>query len=184
MIKYAGDLEAHRLEFQSPNLEECIHPAFRKMCSFCDETFPLHPLEQLKRMDQAVKANPLVRCRWEPKNPSALQFPVSKHPFALTTDYCQLHHSEMSIIPQGLELGWPSQIDLDLLRFYGIKGYDVIYKTLLDMFLSPSAIDNTSFLGQPLAPDYLIRKVFIPETALCLIAEALKPCFWGCNVFR
>ncbi|KNZ48518.1 uncharacterized protein VP01_5605g2, partial [Puccinia sorghi] len=128
--------------FQSPNLEECIHPAFRpsngisfpelqeldatdtrykyneplnvigKLCSFCDEPFSLHPSERLKRMDQAVKANPLVRRRWDPTNPSALQLP-----FALTADYCQLHHSERNIIPQGLELGWPSQIDWDLLRF-------------------------------------------------------------------
>ncbi|KNZ55033.1 uncharacterized protein VP01_2788g4 [Puccinia sorghi] len=51
-----------------------------------------------------------------------------------------------------------------------------VESTLSHMFLSPSAIDITSFLGQPLAPDYLICKVFIPETALCLIAEDLKTC--------
>ncbi|KNZ48520.1 uncharacterized protein VP01_5605g4 [Puccinia sorghi] len=77
-----------------------------------------------------------------------------------------------------------NDLDTSFFPSYGIKGYEVIYKTLLDMFLSPSAIDNTSFLGQPLAPEYLIRKVFIPEIALCLIAEDLKPCLWGCNVSR
>ncbi|KNZ55032.1 hypothetical protein VP01_2788g3 [Puccinia sorghi] len=55
-------------------------------------------------MDQAVKANPLVSADRTPE-------------FSLTADYCQLHCLETSIIPQGLELGWHSQLDWDLLRF-------------------------------------------------------------------
>ena len=42
------------------------------------------------------------------------------------------------------------------------------------MFLSPSTINVTAHLAHPLTPDFLLRKVLIPETALGLIAEDLN----------
>ncbi|KAH9454882.1 hypothetical protein Pst134EA_022376 [Puccinia striiformis f. sp. tritici] len=58
--------------------------------------------------------------------------------------------------------------------YYGVRGYEVIYRTLQARFLSSSRIDSITKLAQPLSPDFLIRKVLVPETALCLIADDLK----------
>lgn len=58
--------------------------------------------------------------------------------------------------------------------YYGIRGYEVIYRTLQAMFLGPSRIASITKLARPLSPDFLIRKVLIPEAALCLIADDLK----------
>ncbi|PLW06152.1 hypothetical protein PCASD_25275 [Puccinia coronata f. sp. avenae] len=58
--------------------------------------------------------------------------------------------------------------------YYGVRGYEVIYRTLHTMFLRPSLVDTVTKLAHPLSPDFLLRKVLVPEAALCLIAEDLK----------
>ncbi|KNZ49368.1 uncharacterized protein VP01_5064g1 [Puccinia sorghi] len=58
--------------------------------------------------------------------------------------------------------------------YYGVQGYEVIYLTLASMFMSPAALNETARLAHPLSPDYFIRKVLVPETALRLIAEDLN----------
>ena len=39
------------------------------------------------------------------------------------------------------------------------------------MFLAPSCIEETTQASSPLASDYMVRKVLIPEAALGLIAQ-------------
>ncbi|KNZ45094.1 uncharacterized protein VP01_84g9 [Puccinia sorghi] len=51
--------------------------------------------------------------------------------------------------------------------------YEVIYRTLISMFISPAAHNQTAHLACPLSPDFLC-KVLVPETALCLIAKDLN----------
>lgn len=58
--------------------------------------------------------------------------------------------------------------------YYGVRGYEVIYLTLHTMFLGSPSLATFTKAARPLSPDFLIRKVLVPETALCLIADDLK----------
>lgn len=57
---------------------------------------------------------------------------------------------------------------------YGVRGYEVIYQTLHTMFLGSLPLATFTKAARPLSPDFLLRKVLVPETALCLIADDLK----------
>ena len=59
--------------------------------------------------------------------------------------------------------------------YYGLKGFGIIYSILHKIFLR-TYIHNTRQMAHPLTPDYILRKVLIPEAALGLIAQdLLKP---------
>ncbi|KAA1092421.1 hypothetical protein PGT21_002158 [Puccinia graminis f. sp. tritici] len=58
--------------------------------------------------------------------------------------------------------------------YYGSRGWEVICHTLKAIFLSPSRCDWTLEQALPLTPEFLLLKVLVPETALCLIADDLK----------
>ena len=40
--------------------------------------------------------------------------------------------------------------------------------------MSASQFGHTSQMAQPLMPDYLIQKVLVPETVLCLVSQDLE----------
>ncbi|KAI7946701.1 hypothetical protein MJO29_002218 [Puccinia striiformis f. sp. tritici] len=57
--------------------------------------------------------------------------------------------------------------------YYGMQGNSVIYLTLERMFLKKKSLAKITALALPMSPDYLIRKVLVPEAALGLIAQDL-----------
>ena len=60
------------------------------------------------------------------------------------------------------------------LSSYGVQGFEIIYRTLLNMFLSQSNLALTTQLALPMSAEYFVQKILIPETALGLISEDLS----------
>nr|KAJ3421795.1 hypothetical protein HK105_002247 [Polyrhizophydium stewartii] len=112
---------------------------------------------------------------------------------------CRLHASEVSVIPRGIEQGYPAEIDLrrvrerveamrsvfvDILRgrvaspfleatlasFRNLgKGGNIIFKTIQALFRGPNAELRKSTTEPQSVVDY-IQNVLVPEAALRLIA--------------
>ncbi|KAI7933321.1 hypothetical protein MJO28_017716 [Puccinia striiformis f. sp. tritici] len=56
---------------------------------------------------------------------------------------------------------------------YGYQGFQLIYQQLVYMFLK-STLETVTRLAHPLDPEYLLRKVLMPEAALCLIGQDMS----------
>ncbi|KAI7936276.1 hypothetical protein MJO29_015579 [Puccinia striiformis f. sp. tritici] len=102
------------------------------LCCFCDEILPKNPSAAFLKANKSLRALPEVRARNESKNPLVLYLPVSLHffmyiikirralisgtwQFGQRAEHCQLHEAELSTIPDGINRGWPTQIDFDQL---------------------------------------------------------------------
>ncbi|KNZ62194.1 uncharacterized protein VP01_1300g4 [Puccinia sorghi] len=72
--------------------------------------------------------------------------------------YQELEHTR---ITKGAECLW-------------VQGFEIIYGTLLKMFLSQTELIITTQLALPMTAEYFLQKVLIPETALGLILEDLS----------
>ncbi|KNZ55551.1 uncharacterized protein VP01_2652g2 [Puccinia sorghi] len=44
-------------------------------------------------------------------------------------------------------------------RYYGVKGFEIIYQTIDHMFMAPTKIHSTTQLAHPLMPEYFLGKV-------------------------
>ncbi|KAI9630894.1 hypothetical protein KEM48_013511 [Puccinia striiformis f. sp. tritici PST-130] len=90
------------------------------------------PSVEMDPANKSLRALPEVRARNESKNPLVLYLPVSLHffmyiikirralisgtwQFGQRAEHCQLHEAELSTIPDGINRGWPTQIDFDQL---------------------------------------------------------------------
>ncbi|POW21080.1 hypothetical protein PSHT_02814 [Puccinia striiformis] len=80
------------------------------LCCFCDEILPKNPSAAFLKANKSLRALPEVRARNESKNPLVLYLP-----FGQRAEHCQLHEAELSTIPDGINRGWPTQIDFDQL---------------------------------------------------------------------
>ncbi|CAH7668154.1 hypothetical protein BY996DRAFT_4584177, partial [Phakopsora pachyrhizi] len=67
-----------------------------------------------------------------------------------------------------------STFEIEQPGYYGVKGFEIIFDTLHRHFLSPHLLNSTTEYAKPLPIEYYVRRVLLPETALCLIAEDLK----------
>ncbi|KAI9612575.1 hypothetical protein H4Q26_007732 [Puccinia striiformis f. sp. tritici PST-130] len=76
------------------------------LCCFCDEILPKNPSAAFLKANKKLRALPEVRARNKSKNPSALYLP-----FPQRAEHCQLHQAELTTIPDGINRGWPTQID-------------------------------------------------------------------------
>ena len=84
-------------------------------------------------------------------------------------------------------VSWATSVKLityPTLHSYGVRGFEVIYRTLNVMFLNKDVISHTTNLAYPLSPDYLMRKVLVPKTAVGLIAEDLDTVHTNPNVLQ
>ncbi|POV97240.1 hypothetical protein PSTT_15201 [Puccinia striiformis] len=63
--------------------------------------------------------------------------------------------------------------DTELPGYYGYQGFQLIYQQLVYMFLK-STLETVTRLAHPLDPEYLLRKVLMPEAALCLIGQDMS----------
>ncbi|POW09101.1 hypothetical protein PSTT_07022, partial [Puccinia striiformis] len=63
--------------------------------------------------------------------------------------------------------------ETELPGYYGYQGFQLIYQQLIQMFLK-STLDTVTRLAHPLDPEYLLRKVLMPEAALSLIGEDMS----------
>ncbi|POW08786.1 hypothetical protein PSTT_07269, partial [Puccinia striiformis] len=72
------------------------------------------------KANKALRALPKVRTRRDSKNPLALYLP-----FPQRADHCYLHESKLTTIPDGINGGWPTQIDFGKLlsRVQGFQMY-------------------------------------------------------------
>jgi len=65
-----------------------------------------------------------------------------------------------------------------------VQGFEVIYRTLTKMFLTDAALTTITHFTQPLSPEYVVRKVLVPEAAACLIAEDLSTSITDPQVYK
>ncbi|KAI9609533.1 hypothetical protein H4Q26_007490 [Puccinia striiformis f. sp. tritici PST-130] len=137
------------------------------LCCFCDEILPENPSATFLKANKKLRALPEVRARKKSKNPSALYLPVSLRDFIYfigggtvlmsctlqfpqRAEHCQLHQAELATIPDGINRGWPTQIDFGKL-FSRIKSYETYLKGISSrqvpsVFLD-QALDQYRVLG-------------------------------------
>ncbi|POV99968.1 hypothetical protein PSHT_13285, partial [Puccinia striiformis] len=133
------------------------------LCCFCDEILPENPSATFLKANKKLRALPEVRARNESKNPSALYLPVSLRDFIYfigggtvlmsctlqfpqRAEHCQLHQAELATIPDGINRGWPTQIDFGKL-FSRIKSYETYLKGISALSVFDQALDQYRVLG-------------------------------------
>ncbi|KAI9621680.1 hypothetical protein KEM48_007609 [Puccinia striiformis f. sp. tritici PST-130] len=124
------------------------------LCCFCDEILPKNPSAAFLKANKKLQALPEVRARNKSKNPSALYLP-----FPQRAEHCQLHQAELATIPDGINRGWPTQIDFGAHKacgfqdkfatfqveqpgYYGPPGYRHITQALNDLFKPSPAVQS------------------------------------------
>ncbi|KAF8310080.1 hypothetical protein DL93DRAFT_1673578 [Clavulina sp. PMI_390] len=79
----------------------------RDLCPFCDEPLPPQPSARLQTL--------LTRARRSAKPHRRLNNPFGLATTVQTLGICTVHRMESTIIPQGIQRGWPTEIDFDKL---------------------------------------------------------------------
>ncbi|KAI7940934.1 hypothetical protein MJO28_013219, partial [Puccinia striiformis f. sp. tritici] len=144
---------------------------------------PTKPSPKLTKLGEYPKSLLAVHKRRDSTNRLALHLPVSRcillnrirsvlifwmklYPhiqFPRIAQYCQLHRAKTTIIPDGLNNGWPTTIDFGKVYNYGVQSYHEIYHTLHTMFLDN--VNHSSMVASvhPVSPKYLVRKVLVTK---------------------
>ncbi|KNE90012.1 hypothetical protein PSTG_16530 [Puccinia striiformis f. sp. tritici PST-78] len=170
-------------DIAEPEMDEQVSEDPEGLCRFCNKVLPQPPSAKLVALGLLLARRGDITQRYSWVNPLALHLP-----FPFTAGYCGQHKDESEVIPMGIKHGWPTQIDFSKLskrakgladhlwavvHHYGYQGFQLIYQQLIQMFLK-STLDTVTRLAHPLDPEYLLRKVLMPEAALSLIGEDMS----------
>lgn len=84
--------------------DERVDPS--ALCPFCDQPLPTDPSQRLVSLQQYLLERPHIESRYSARNPNAKYLPIVE-----IASFCQLHKVERTIIPEGIEKGYPMVID-------------------------------------------------------------------------